>query len=208
MTESLRAGDWTVEAISRPLAVELVAAFHYAQAGPNTATALHGLFRQDDPMTCHGVAWWLPPTRPAAASVYPCDPSAVLALSRLVIAPDVPRNAASFLLSRAERLIRDAPPATSRAGRVKLWRCLLTYADTRLGHTGAIYRAAGWEYLGLTRPEPAWVDGDGQLVSRKSGPRTRTVAEMTDLGYRVAGAFPKHKFRKILRPAEKLGEGH
>jgi hypothetical protein len=187
-----------VSPVDRETALQLVALEHYAQDGPNTGTAFHGLFRRDDHMACLGVAWWLPPTRIAAASVWPDDPSAVLALSRLVVLPDVPGNGASFLLAGASRLIGQLPPHLSRAGLAKHWRCLLTYADTRLGHTGAIYRAAGWEYLGLTKPEPAWVDGAGRQVSRKRGPRTLTVTEMAELGYTRVGSFAKHKYRKVL----------
>lgn len=92
---------------------------------------MHGLFRVDDER-CMGVAWWIPPTKGAAAATHP-DPDRwreVPALSRLAIEPEAPRNAASFLLSRSRQLIdREA------------WPVLVTYADQWRGHTGAIYRA-------------------------------------------------------------------
>jgi hypothetical protein len=157
----------------------MVAEHHYAQGGPNTAVFRHGLFHIDDPMTCLGIAWWLPPTRVAAESVC-ANWRGVLTLTRLVVHPDVPQNGASFLLAASVKLIRQ----DSR------WECLVTYADMSQGHTGAIYRAAGWRYIGQTAAEQRWVDASGRQVSRKAGPKSRTRAEMLALGHIAQYASP------------------
>lgn len=168
-------------------AEDLVARLHYAGGGANTATFRHGLYRKTEwPLYPVGAAWWIPPTRSAAEATW-SDWTRVLALSRLVLDPDVPKNGASFLLARSVRLIE-------RSGE---WDCLVTYADEWQGHTGAIYRAAGWEYVGLTKPERVYVIG-GRMVARKAGPVTRTHAEMLALGAECVGAFSKHKFRKVI----------
>jgi hypothetical protein len=112
----------------------------------------------------------------------------VLALSRLAIEPDVPGNAASFLLGHSEKLIW-------KSG---MWDTLITYADEWQGHTGAIYRAANWEYVGLTKPERVYVR-DGVMVARKAGPKTRTHADMLALGAECVGSFARHKFVKRAR---------
>jgi hypothetical protein len=183
----LRREDYRVGETAVPRARAIVTRYHYAGSAPNTATFLHALYRRGATELC-GAAWWIPPTRAAAAASY-SDPDRVLALSRLVIAPDVPCNGASFLLAASTRLI-------AAAGR---WDCLVTYADVWRGHTGAIYRAVGWEYVGLTRPEDVWVDADGRMIARKAGPTTRTVEQMRAAGYTCVGRYPKHKFRKVLR---------
>jgi hypothetical protein len=139
------------------------------------------------------VAWWLPPIKAAAEATWGGDFREVLSLSRLVIVPGVPKNAASFLLTRSVRLI-------AADGR---FRCLVTYADTWRQHTGHIYRVSGWEYLGLTGPEPTYVDGGGRMVSRKAGPTTRTRGEMEALGCTMVGEFPRHKFRLVLPAARR-----
>jgi hypothetical protein len=185
----LHAAEYVVESIPLSMCVELVRAHHYAQGGPNTATFRHGLFHREDHMRCLGVAWWLPPTRRAAEACWPSNWQAVLTLSRLVVAPEVPQNGASFLLARSVKLIRRDPR----------WECLVTYADEGQGHTGAIYRAANWEYAGMTGSEARWVDSAGRMVARKAGPTTRTAAEMRALGHRVAGRSRKHRFRMVLR---------
>jgi len=137
-----------------------------------------------------GAAWWIPPTRTAAEASTSGDWRRVLALSRFVLDPLVPKNGASFLLSRSVRLI-------NRTGD---WDVLVTYADEWQGHTGTMYLAAGWEYVGKTKPERVYVL-NGRMVARKAGPHTRTHAEMLALGAECVGSFAKHKFRLVLARA-------
>ena len=127
----------------------------------------------------------------AARATFPeGDPFRVLSLSRLVIEQEVPTNAATFLLGRSVRLIT----------RTRQWDCLVTYADEWQGHTGTIYRALGWEYMGLTKPQRIYIK-EGRMVARKAGPKTRSHQEMLDLGCECIGSSRKHKFRKVLTPA-------
>lgn len=184
----LRKEDYTVRPVDLAVARRLVESYHYAAGASNTATYLHGLFPAGAfwETECVGVAWWIPPTRSAAEATYPANWQGVLSLSRLVVAPDVPKNACSFLLARSMRLIdRQA------------WPCLVTYADEWQGHKGTIYRAPNWEYAGLTDAYPAWVLG-GRMVARKAGPRTRTYEEMRELGAELVGKFRKHKYVHIV----------
>jgi hypothetical protein len=184
----LKKDEWEVRPIDLHVAYDLVRLFHYAKSGSNTATFLHGLFRRSDWLNCCGVAWWIPPTKSAAIATWDGDWRRVLSLSRLVITPEVPTNGASFLIGESIRLIRED-------GR---FECLVTYADEWRGHTGNIYRATNWEYLGLTSKETTFVTTDGALVARKAGGHTRTRSEMQSLGHRQIGKFAKHKFRMVL----------
>lgn len=170
-----------VETIPLPTLRQMVSQHHYAAGGSNTATFRHGLFYDD---ILIGGAWWIPPTKAAAKANYDGDWRRVLTLSRLVCLPDAPRNAASFLLSRSVKLIRED-------GRFQM---LLTYADQWRGHTGQIYRAAGWDYLGMTAREATFVSSHGVMMGRKRGPRTLTVAEMRDAGFAMVGRFAKHRY--------------
>lgn len=188
----LRKADYFVAPCSLQQAERLVEAHHYAHGGPNTGVGIHGLYRVGTFEPC-GVAWWIPPTRSTATAWWD-DWQAVLTLSRLVLTPDVPKNAATFLLMRSVKML---PPQ---------WRCLLTYADTWQGHTGHIYKAAGWEYLGLTTPERIYTR-NGRMVARKAGPVTRTHAEMIALGCVCIGAYPKHRYRYI-RPVLHMRNCH
>jgi len=180
----LNKAEWEVRPVAIEVARRLVRHFHYAKGAPNTRTFLHGLFKKDAffDEECFGVAWWIPPTRSAAEATYPDNWEGVLSLSRLVMRPESPKNACTFLLSRSCKLIpKDR------------WPCLVTYADTWRGHTGGIYRAANWDYKGLTNPEETFTI-KGEMVARKAGRRTRTRGQMLALGAESHGRHARHKF--------------
>lgn len=186
--ERLRKSEWLVRPVSIEAAKPVVIRCHYARGVPNTAVAVHGLFRVGRDLfdnDCLGVAWWLPPTEPAGRATNPAAPQGVLSLSRLVVAEGVPGNAASFLLARSRGLLNR-----------ERWPALVTYADEWRGHTGAIYRADNWDYAGRTAPEAVYVR-DGRMVARKAGKKTRTHAEMLELGAELVGRFAKHKFVRL-----------
>lgn len=193
MEERLRKSDWTVRDVPISVARRIVENYHYAAGASNTATYLHGLFLDSGCVCekcrgeCWGVAWWIPPTRTAANATYPSNWQGVLCLSRLVIVPEAPKNACTFLLSRSRRLIDPIR-----------WPCLVTYADQWQGHTGSIYLADNWTPMGLTKPERTYCI-NGRLVARKAGGHTRTHGEMMALGAVLVGAFSRHKFSLIRK---------
>lgn len=186
--------DYEVRTTPLFVAQKMVEQYHYSRGGSNTAVYVHGLYRKGD-FNCLGVAWWLPPTKGCAINTYPDgDWTKVLSLSRLVLHPEVPQNGASFLMGRSVKLVE----------KDRSFECLVTYGDTWRGHGGAIYKATNWEYLGLTKPQPIWIDSNGRMIAKKAGPKTRTNQQMIDLGYIFVGSFPKHKYRIIL---PKIKEG-
>jgi hypothetical protein len=179
--------DWVVRDVSMEIARTLVEQYHYAGGASNTSTYLHGLFPVGSfwESDCAGVAWWIPPTKSAAFATYPDNWEGVLALSRLVIAPGMPTNSATFLLSHSRRLIDS-----------KRWPCLVTYADQWRGHTGQIYKADNWDYMGMTGAQATYTL-NGRMVARKAGPTTRTHVEMLAMGCVFEGRHAKHKFIRI-----------
>lgn len=188
--DRLRKKDWDVRPIDLLTARHLVNMYHYAQGATNTRVYTHGLFKKTDDFmesNCLGVAWWLPPTKNAAIATYPeGDWRNVLSLTRLVVAPDVPKNACSFMLANSIKLIDDR------------WKCLVTYADTWQGHKGTIYKATNWEYMGETKPSPVFQNESGKMMGRKRGKKNYTKIEMSELGFNEVGKFLKHKFRKLI----------
>lgn len=193
MTEGadrLDANQWAVRSIPLSVAQDLVRMHHYAKGGANTGVFVHGLIcKATDEV--HGVAWWLPPTRVACESVNRDNWRGVLSLTRMVITPGTPKNACSFLLARSVKLIRND-------GR---FVTLVTWADEGEGHTGGVYRAANWTYLGANTGDERWVDpSTGRHVAKKSAGKSRTVSEMQALGYVRTGRTKKHKFVLNIRP--------
>ena len=160
----------------------MVIAQHYSKGCSRTRVYAHALYdKQSNSM--NGVAMWLPPTGPAAKSVNQDEWQKVLSLTRLVIMPGVPKNACSFLLARSVEMIR-------KEGR---FVSLVTYADDSQGHTGGIYKASNWAYIGRMKGSLRWTTPEGRQVSTKATVN-RTYAQMEALGYTRSGPFYKHKF--------------
>lgn len=183
--EVLRNQDWSVRHVTQGEAQQATERWHYAQGCPNTSVARHGLFRKDEWFggELHGVAMWLPPTPTAARSVAGREWKGVLALTRFVLAPDVPSNGASFLLGASMRLLDR-----------QTWPWLLTYADSSQGHTGSIYRATNWTYLGPWDAGDTWVGPDGEQRGRKRGGRNLSADEMREQGFERRPPAVKHKY--------------
>ncbi len=180
-----RRSDYQIDDCALKEASTLIRKEHYTRGCSNTAVYLHGLYRAG---TLVGVAQWLPPTKVCAMTVHP-EWHRVLSLSRLVCTSTEPQNGESLLIGRSIRKIR----------RDRKWKALVTFADESQGHTGTIYRATNWTYVGRTRPEPRWEDSSGRQVSRLAT-KSRTKAQMEALGYRMVGKFSKHKFVMLLLP--------
>lgn len=185
----LRRGEWEVREAPLKEAQAMVREHHYAKGGSNTAVFVHGLYRKGE-CELQGVVWWLPPTRVACESVDKQRWQKVLSLTRMVVLPGVPKNACSFMLARSVMMIRKS----------RRFVALVTYADESQGHTGGVYKASGWSYVGRTGPYPRWVDREGRQVSPKAT-KNRTKAEMEALGHEKVGAFYKHKY--VLRLEKK-----
>lgn len=177
----LQKADYVVAECALAEAQRLVQTYHYSAGGSNTRTYSHGLYERKTGKLV-GCTWWIPPTRSAAEAWAGKNWRGVLALSRLVILPGVPKNACSFLLSKSVKMIDRAK-----------WHTLVTYADKWRGHTGAIYKAAGWLYAGETKPEATFTL-NGRMIARKAGPRTRTRKEMEILGAVLVGRFAKSRW--------------
>jgi hypothetical protein len=177
----LKKSDYWVKECSMDEGRALIERYHYSRGTSKTRVYTHGLYKKASGELV-GCAWWLPPTKPAAVSFAGDQWRGVLALSRLVIIPGEPTNACSFLLSKSVKLM----------DREK-WHTLITYADSWRGHTGAIYKAAGWKYMGETAPGETYVR-DGRMVSKKSGAKTYSRIEMLAMGAEMVGKFKKSRW--------------
>ena len=188
-----RRGDYRIGPCPHSIASALVREHHYAKGAANTSVHAHCLVRARDGHVV-GAALWMPPTARAAKGLAERELGTrdrhreVLALSRLVVAPGEPQNAATLLLGASERLVRRDPR----------WALLVTYADTGRGHAGGIYKATNWREAGVTVPTTTWLDPDGKQVALKAK-RTRTVAEMKAKGLTRGPKTVKLRFVKVVR---------
>ena len=64
-----------------------------------------------------------------------------LELTRLALSEECPKNSESRTIAITIKLLRKLRPDI---------KGIITYADTKQGHTGVIYKASGFDYRGLT----------------------------------------------------------
>lgn len=84
---------------------------------------------------------------------------------------------------------------------------LVSYADPNVGHSGGVYRAASWIFLGQCDESRTYRDHHGHVIARRafhSGSRGMTKQQILDAGYiqlRLPGKFrfAKPLSRKVRR---------
>ena len=121
----------------RPLgsrqAASLVVEHHYLHRRPSISESF-GLFLSG---ICVGVVTFgSPASRHLQMGACKSDPDKVVELNRLWVSDSLPRNAESWFVSRALKLM---PP-----------RIVVSYADTSRHHYGYVYRALNFRYAGWT----------------------------------------------------------
>ena len=184
-----RRTDYTFDAGTHGEALGLVRTHHYAGGAANTST-VRTIMRREGVLV--GAALWMPPTARAAKGLAlrllgdVNRHKQVLVLSRLVVAPSEPQNAASLLLGQSTREVI----------RAKRWALLATYADEAQGHEGTIYRATGWTFDGWTVPTKTW-RLDGRQVSAYVASTPRTIAQMRAMGATCV-VSRKRRFAKLV----------
>jgi len=115
-------------------------------------------------------------------------------LMRLVLLDWVPRNSESRFIGWTLRYLR---ANTDLIG-------VVSFADPKYGHTGIVYRASNWKYLGLQKPCRPRLFVNGVDVHPKSCYNrwgTSSVPKLRALGLDVVEGFrePKHKYAFSLR---------
>ncbi len=188
--KKLNKNEWDCRTVPHSTAAGFIRRFHYAGGTSNTSQVRLGLFRKSDffdTQLMGSCLWMWAPIQ--VTKQYKTGKTGCLSLSRLAIHPDVPTNGASFLIGQSIKWIKKNRPGV---------RLLVTYADSWKDHSGQIYKATNWEYLGLTTPSPRWTNSAGQLVSRYCCGKSRRYEEMDRL-YTREGKFGLHKFIMWIR---------
>lgn len=89
-------------------------------------------------------------------------------------------------------------------------KALISYADPNVGHSGGVYRAASWVFLGQCEESRYYRSSEGQVVSRRafhSGSKGMTKSEIESLGYVELKLPGKLRFaRGLTRKARRLIE--
>jgi hypothetical protein len=137
-----------------------------------------------------GVCIYTRPAGPSAGqSYYPKDPMRVLELRRLCLIDDTPKNAESYFIGKTLRWLRKNTD----------WEFILSYADPEQGHSGVIYKASNFNYLGETKVgKTLEVDGKQfhirtlSMLDRPYGVDINRRYKEKDPNVKIVETMPKH----------------
>jgi hypothetical protein len=144
-----------------------------------------------------GVCIYTRPAGPSAAQSYhPENPERCLELRRLCLIDDTPKNAESFFVGSTLRYLR----------KNTTWEFVLSYADENQGHSGVIYRASNFKYLGKTSAgKTLEVDGKPfhirtlSMMDRPYGIEINRRYKEGDEGIKIITTLPKNIYTYKLK---------
>lgn len=130
-------------------------------------------------------------TRKESASRLGLKTIECLELRRLVIRPGYnKKNFASWFLGKIKKFVSSNIKA------------LITFADPTFGHSGTIYKAAGWEHDGHTESSYFYINSDGYVMHKKTLYERASSVHMKEAEYASSNGWskvptePKERFIK------------
>jgi len=135
--------------------------WHYSKTIPVSKSAYIGVWEQDRFV---GVVIFSHGACLSIGNQYKLDRNEIVELTRVALRAH--KNKTSKIISIAIRLIRS---------KFKKIRMLVSYADTNENHTGIIYQATNWVYVGETSPELLYKRPDGRIVHSRVVSKTGLI---------------------------------
>lgn len=130
-------------------------------------------------------------TRNEMAKKFNMEPSQVRELVRFCIHPDHhKKNMGSWLLSKVIKMYKADNPDVG---------LLISFADNTVGHTGTIYKAAGWIYDGATSPSYHYNDSNGNIIHKKTVWDKAISVGVSEKEYAAANSLIRIKERPKYR---------
>ena len=202
--------DYTVEEIPRKSTVKFIEKHHYSHNVNGVQSLYHfGLYREGNfgLPTMIGAMLYAIPSMPATAAKYnPINPSKCMELRRLVCVDDTPTNTESYFIGQTFRWLKQNTDI----------EVIISFADQHYGHSGVIYKATNFEYLGETAPARVlMVDGKeyhSRSLNQHRRPYGRELKRRYDEGDEnifFISRKPKHIYvyyltRKIKKEIKRL----
>ena len=202
--------DFTVEEIPRKSVVKFIEKHHYSHNVNGVQSLYHyGLFTEGNfglPKMI-GAMMYAHPSMPATAAKYnPINPDKCLELRRLVCIDDTPKNTESYFIGKTLRWLKQNTDI----------EVIVSFADQHHGHTGVIYKATNFDYLGETaKGRILMVDGK-EMHSRSLNQLDRPYGRELNRRYKAGDenifwkkTKPKHIYvyylnKRIKRQIKKL----
>lgn len=134
---------------------EFLQSFHYAGFG-RSAKVIYGAYLDDQLIA---VCKFAGVVRKEVATSMEIITSEVLELDRFCIHPQYQKkNFASWFITKCSKLVFES---------LNL-KCLVSFADTTYGHSGIIYKAAGWKEIGKVKPSYHYINDQGWVIHKKT----------------------------------------
>lgn len=174
--------------ISKNLAKEFVAKYHYAKGMHNGPTAF-GVFRPDDTL-CGVVAFATPCSENVRSSIFGKEyKDRVTELHRVALLDDEPANMASWSIARAMALLKERKPY--------LWACV-SFADASQGHVGYIYQALNAIYYGTSGKARFYLDQDNRLRHPRQNGVNISLEDAKQRGWQPVKREGKHRYLLLM----------
>ena len=204
--------DFIVEEIPRKSVVKFIEKHHYSHNVNGVQSLYHyGLFTEGNfglPKMI-GAMMYAHPSMPATAAKYnPINPDKCLELRRLVCIDDTPKNTESYFIGQTFKLLK----------RDTDMEVIVSFADQHHGHTGVIYKATNFDYLGETgKGRILMVDGK-EMHSRSLNQLDRPYGRELNRRYKAGDenifwkkTNPKHIYvyylnKRIKRQIKKIND--
>ena len=137
----MKVTDFTVEHVNRKAIVSFIEKHHYSHNVNGIQSYYHfGLFREGNfgIPTMIGAMLYAMPSMPATAAKY--NPINPMELRRLVCIDDTPKNTESYFIGKTFKWLKQNTDV----------EVIVSFADQHYGHSGVIYKATNFEYIGET----------------------------------------------------------
>ena len=136
--------DYTVESVKRKSVKNFIEKYHYSR----NINGLHsdyqfGLYTEGNfglPKMIGAMLYGTPSMPDTAAKYNPINPNRCMELRRLVCIDDTPKNTESYFIGKTLRWLKQNTDI----------EVIVSFADQHYGHSGTIYKASNFEYLGET----------------------------------------------------------
>ena len=202
--------NFTVEEINRKSLVSFIEKHHYSHNVNGIQSYHHfGLYTEGNfglPKMI-GAMMYAIPSMPATASKYnPINPNKCLELRRLVCIDDTPKNTESYFIGKTFKWLKSFTDM----------EVIVSFADQHYGHSGTIYKATNFDYLGETADARVLMVDGKEMHSRSLNQLKRPYGRELNRRYKAGDENifwkkrkPKHIYvyylnKKIKRQIKKL----
>lgn len=141
--------------IDKGVAASMYAAYHYLEDKGFLHSFSFGALFEGEVWGC--ITFGIPNAKNINGLYTDSEQSGVMEITRLVFKPESPKNSCSRMIKIALMELRKVYPL----------RLVITYADTAQDHTGAIYKASGFDYHGLTAQKTDFIGESGKVQKLK-----------------------------------------